>query len=45
MEYDAKNDLLTYNYDDLMKHGKNSFRLTVTDEKGNKASYFKTVTR
>ena len=45
MEYDAKNDLLTYNYDDLMRHGKNSFRLTVTDEKGNKASYFKTVTR
>lgn len=45
MEYDAKNDLLTYTYDNLLKHGKNSFRLTVTDEKGNKASYFKTVTR
>lgn len=45
MEYDAKNDLLTYIYDDLLKPGKNSFRLTVTDEKGNKASYFKTITR
>jgi hypothetical protein len=45
MEYDAKNDLLTYNYDDLLKPGKNSFRLSVTDEKGNKASYFKTITR
>ncbi len=45
MEYDAKNDLLTYNYDNLLKHGKNSFRLIVTDEKGNKASYFKTITR
>lgn len=45
MEYDAKNDLLTYLYDDLMKPGKNAFRLTVTDEKGNKALYFKTITR
>jgi hypothetical protein len=45
MDYDAKNDLLTYNYDNLLKPGKNSFRLTVTDEKGNKAIYFKTITR
>ncbi|HEX7411794.1 MAG TPA: hypothetical protein VF298_06600, partial [Bacteroidales bacterium] len=45
MDYDAKNDLLTYNYDNLLKPGKNRFRLTVTDEKGNKASYYKTITR
>lgn len=45
MEYDAKNDLLTYTYDNLLKPGKNSFRLTVTDEKGNKASYYKTIIR
>jgi len=45
MEYDAKNDLLTYTYDELLKPGKNSFRLIVTDEKGNKASYFKTISR
>jgi hypothetical protein len=45
LEYDAKNDLITYNYDDLMKRGKNSFRLTVTDEKGNKASYARTISR
>ena len=45
MEYDEKNDLLTYSYDDLLKPGKNSFRLTVSDEKGNKATYFKTISR
>jgi murein DD-endopeptidase MepM/ murein hydrolase activator NlpD len=45
MEYDAKNDLFTYNYDNLLLPGKNSFRLTVTDAKGNKASYFKTIMR
>ena len=45
MEYDAKNDLLNYSYDELLRPGKNSFRLTVTDEKGNKASYSKTITR
>ena len=45
MQYDAKNDLLTYTYDNLLKPGKNSFRLIVTDAKGNKASYAKTITR
>jgi len=39
MEYDAKNDLLTYFIDDRMKKGKNHFKLEVKDERGNLSVY------
>ena len=39
MEYDAKNDLLTYFIDDRMKKGKNHFMLEVKDERGNLSVY------
>lgn len=35
MDYDAKNDLLTYLFDDRLKKGTNTFELTVTDNKNN----------
>jgi hypothetical protein len=34
-----------YWYDEQMKHGKNSFRLSLTDAKGNRAVYSTTLTR
>ncbi len=39
MEYDAKNDLLIYNFDKLLKDGENKFKLIVEDNKGNVSSY------
>ena len=39
MEYDAKNDILIYRYDDLLNKGENVFELEVTDEKGNVSDY------
>ena len=39
MDYDEKNRLLTYVFDDLMKPGKNIFVLTVTDAVGNSSRY------
>ena len=39
MDYDAKNDMLTYFYDDLLVKGENIFELTVTDKKNNTSSY------
>ncbi|MCK4406543.1 MAG: M23 family metallopeptidase [Bacteroidales bacterium] len=39
MEYDAKNDLLTYFIDDRMKKGKNHFKLEVKDERDNISVY------
>jgi hypothetical protein len=39
MEYDAKNDLLFYDIDERMKKGTNSFKLVVTDVKGNESEY------
>jgi hypothetical protein len=38
MEYDAKNDLLTYKIDEKAKAGKNDFLLDVTDVCGNKST-------
>lgn len=35
MDFDAKNDLLTYLFDDKLKKGSNTFELTVTDKKNN----------
>ncbi len=39
MEYDPKNDLLFYRIDGHMPHGKNRFKLEVTDERGNRSVY------
>lgn len=39
MEYDAKNDKLTYFIDSHIKKGKNIFELKVTDNCGNESSY------
>lgn len=39
MEYDAKNDLLIYNFDQYIQKGMNTFRLEVTDKKNNSRVY------
>jgi len=39
MDYDEKNRLLTYAFDEMMKPGKNVFVLTVTDGVGNTSRY------
>jgi len=39
MEYDVKNDLLIYRFDNYLQKGSNSFKLIVTDEKGNQSNY------
>lgn len=39
MEYDEKNDLLVYRFDQHLKDGENKFKLVVTDERGNIATY------
>ncbi|MCB2221970.1 MAG: M23 family metallopeptidase [Bacteroidetes bacterium] len=39
MEYDAKNDLLTYYFDNLLREGDNAFKLEVWDEKNNYSVY------
>ncbi|PKP34221.1 MAG: M23 family peptidase [Bacteroidetes bacterium HGW-Bacteroidetes-17] len=39
MDYDPKNDKLSYQIDDRMKKGKNQFRLEVKDAKDNTAVY------
>jgi hypothetical protein len=39
MEYDAKNDMLIYRFDDKIRKGENLFELKVTDEKGNISTY------
>lgn len=44
MEYDAKNNLLTYNFDDRVKQGTHNFVLTVKDNANNHA-YYKTYFR
>jgi len=45
MDYDAKNNLLTYIIDEHMPKGKNSFRLVVTDAVGNQSRYEAVLTR
>lgn len=44
MDYDAKNDWLTYLFDENTPKGKHIFRLEVVDKKGNKTVWNKTVT-
>jgi len=39
MEYDLKNDLLLYRFDEMMDPGLNTFRLEVLDNKGNMSVY------
>lgn len=39
MEYDEKNDLLTYHFDQKLKDGENIFELKVSDERKNKSEY------
>ncbi|NOX45942.1 MAG: M23 family metallopeptidase [Chlorobi bacterium] len=39
MEYDSKRSLLTYRFDDKLLAGKNTFKITVSDERGNTATY------
>jgi murein DD-endopeptidase MepM/ murein hydrolase activator NlpD len=39
MEYDAKNNLLTYHFDDKLKKGENLFRIVVSDKLDNEAVY------
>jgi hypothetical protein len=39
MEYDAKNDLLIYYFDNLLHEGDNTFKLEVWDEKNNYSVY------
>lgn len=39
MDYDPKNKLLEYNFDELINPGVNEFLLEVTDDAGNKSSY------
>jgi hypothetical protein len=45
MDYDAKNNLLTYAFDDRLKPGRNEFRLVVRDDVGNEAAYSATLNR
>ncbi len=45
MDYDEKNHLLTYAFDELMKPGKNVFVLHVTDGAGNTSKYEATLIR
>lgn len=39
MEYDAKNSLLTYNFDNTIPKGKRYFEISVSDKKNNTAKY------
>ena len=45
MDYDAKNNLLTYFIDEHMAKGKNNFLLVVTDGVGNQGRYEAVLTR
>ena len=43
MDFDGKNSLLRYDFDDRLKSGKNLFKLEVTDNAGNKGVYEATL--
>ena len=43
MDFDAKNNLLRYDFDERLKSGKNQFKLEVTDNVGNKGVYEATL--
>ncbi len=43
IEFDPKNDLMTYTVDHMIKKGNNNFVLTVTDDRGNKSIFEATL--
>ena len=45
MQYDAKNDMLTYYFDEKVEKGKHVFKLTVKDGVGNTSTYEANFTR
>jgi hypothetical protein len=45
VEWDPKNKLMVYHFDQVAVPGKNTFKLFLEDEKGNKSSYSTTFTR
>jgi murein DD-endopeptidase MepM/ murein hydrolase activator NlpD len=45
MDFDAKDNLLVYNFDERIRPGRNNFRLIVKDAVGNEAVYQTTLTR
>lgn len=45
MEYDAKSNSLTYFFDEMIKPGKNIFKLVVRDDVGNESVYTATLSR
>jgi hypothetical protein len=44
VEWDPKNRLMVYHYDELLQQGKNRFRIQVWDEKGNSSVYSHIIT-
>lgn len=45
VEWDPKNHLMVYWYDDLLKKGSNTFKLILIDEKGNRSSFSTRILR
>ncbi len=45
VEWDPKNKLMIYNFDSVAQQGKNTFTLSLEDDKGNKKVYSTTFTR
>jgi len=45
ISWDPKNKLMIYLFDKMTKQGKNTFKLTVEDDKGNKTSYSTSFTK
>ncbi len=45
MEYDGKNEMLTYTFDEKTVAGNNSFELTLTDDRGNTTLYKANIKR
>ncbi len=45
VEWDPKNRLMIYRFDQLVQEGLNTFKLLVEDEKGNKTTYSSTFTK
>lgn len=43
MDYDAKNNLLEYRFDEMLRAGNNDFRMEITDNAGNKSNYKATL--
>lgn len=39
LQWDPKNNLMIYKYDEMIKPGKNTFKMVLIDKKGNKSSF------